>query len=269
MPPSAMEGGMTVAEGVGGQFDFGRVVKNTFEVIRRNLKELLILAALLAGLPALVLGWLQITYAGVEIASIAGGMAAFFIGIAGFIVAVLGSAALQATIVRVAVSTLNDQPASAFAEIRKSAPLIAPLLGLGLVVGLGVILGTILLIVPGVILMIMWSVAAPAFAVERIGVFEALTRSRNLTRGHRWPILGLIVVYIAAYAAISLVIGGIAIALSFVGGVQAMSAAGVISDAITSVIAGLIGSAGAAAIYYELRAAKEGVGINQLASVFD
>ena len=57
---------MAVAEGVVGQFDFGRVVKNTFQVIGSNLKELLVLSALLSGLPALALGWAQVAYAGGE-----------------------------------------------------------------------------------------------------------------------------------------------------------------------------------------------------------
>ena len=131
---------MAVAEGVVGQFDFGRVVKNTFQVIGSNLKELLVLSALLSGLPALALGWAQVAYAGGEAPSAATGLATFGLGAVGFVVAVIGSALLQATIVRVAVSTLNGQSASAFAEMRKSIPFIAPLLGLGLLVGLGVAL---------------------------------------------------------------------------------------------------------------------------------
>ncbi|WP_374657984.1 YciC family protein [Phenylobacterium sp.] len=260
---------MAVAEGVVGQFDFGRVVKNTFQVIGSNLKELLVLSAPLSGLPALALGWAQVAYAGGEAPSAATGLATFGLGAVGFVVAVIGSALLQATIVRVAVSTLNGQSASAFAEMRKSIPFIAPLLGLGLLVGLGVMLGTMLLIVPGVILMIMWSVAAPAFVVERIGVFDSLSRSRNLTRGHRWRIFGLFVAYLAVYFAAALVLGGVAVAFSFAGGAGASAIASVVGDALASVIGGVISSAGAAAIYYELRAIKEGVGVNQLASVFD
>lgn len=56
--------------------------------------------------------------------------------------------------------------------------------GLAIVSGLGIGLGILLLIVPGLILLARWSVAAALLVGEHEGVFEALRRSREITKGH-------------------------------------------------------------------------------------
>ena len=72
------------------------------------------------------------------------------------------------------------------------------------VTGVMVGIGFVLLVVPGLILACMFFVAVPVAVVERPGVFEALARSGRLTRGHRVPILGVLVAtfYLALYVRI-------------------------------------------------------------------
>ncbi len=53
----------------------------------------------------------------------------------------------------------------------------------------------VLLVVPGIIVALMWSFVTPVLVVERTGLIDTFQRSRDLTRGHRWALLGLIVVY--------------------------------------------------------------------------
>ncbi len=50
---------------------------------------------------------------------------------------------------------------------------------------LGIMLGYLLLIVPGIILALMWSVAMPASVLEGLGAIESLGRSRQLTKGSK------------------------------------------------------------------------------------
>ena len=78
-----------------------------------------------------------------------------------------------------------------------------PLLGLGIVAGIAIGIGFLLLIVPGLILMTIWSVAAPVLVLERAGVFASLGRSRELVRGNGWQVFGVIV----AIFAIEIVLG--------------------------------------------------------------
>ena len=40
-----------------------------------------------------------------------------------------------------------------------------------------------------------WIMAVPAQVVEQPGVFGAIGRSADLTRGHRWPIFGLMIIF--------------------------------------------------------------------------
>ena len=56
-----------------------------------------------------------------------------------------------------------------------------------------------------------WIVAAPAQVVERTGVFGAFSRSAELTRGHRWPIFGLLVIYLHRLRRHPLVSGVVAV----------------------------------------------------------
>jgi hypothetical protein len=74
---------------------------------------------------------------------------------------------------------------------------------LGLIVGIIVFLGFLALIVPGIILTIMFSLALPALLIEDRGVFASLGRSRELV-GHRWLktfatflVFGIIVVIVS------------------------------------------------------------------------
>ena len=87
----------------------------------------------------------------------------------------------------------------------------------GLVVGICVVFGLILLIIPGLIILTMWSVASPVVVVEDTGVFDALGRSRELVRGNGWQVFGVIASVFAIILVVSIVIGSIgAIGDSFV-----------------------------------------------------
>jgi hypothetical protein len=72
-------------------------------------------------------------------------------------------------------------------------PITLPLLALALVLSLMIVLGVFLLIVPGVVLATIWAVALQAYVVERPSLLASLGRSRELVRGHGWPVLGAVV----------------------------------------------------------------------------
>ncbi|MGB0120578.1 MAG: hypothetical protein WBP55_06470 [Solirubrobacterales bacterium] len=74
-------------------------------------------------------------------------------------------------------------------------------------------LATIVLIVPPLILVTIWSVAVPAAVVEKTAVFESLGRSRELVRGNGWRVFGFVVLMTLLTFAVILV-GGI-LALPF------------------------------------------------------
>lgn len=78
--------------------------------------------------------------------------------------------------------------------MRSVAPVVLPLIGAGLLIGLGAGAGFLLLVVPGLYLITIWAVVAPVIVIERRGVFDSLGRSRALVKGNGWPVLGVLVV---------------------------------------------------------------------------
>jgi hypothetical protein len=93
--------------------------------------------------------------------------------------------------------------------LRSVTPVFGALLAVSVISGIGIAIGFILLIVPGLILMTLWSVVAPVTVLEHPGVFAAFARSRDLVRGHGWPVFGVIaLVYVltAIFSVLSLAV---------------------------------------------------------------
>src|SRR5262249_28346009 len=97
--------------------------------------------------------------------------------------------------------------------------------------------------------------------VERLGPWRSLRRSQELTKGHRWKILGLALLIIIPS------LGSLAIAF----GLSAVASpmAGLIGKYILSSIWGACSATVVAVTYHDLRVAKEGVDIDRVAGVFD
>jgi hypothetical protein len=124
----------------------------------------------------------------------------------------------------------------------------------------------------------MWSVAAPVLVVEKRGVFGSLKRSRDLTRGRRWAILGLFVLYTIVSFMLSIVIQAVGLPMGVASGNlftlnNATMSAGVVAfvfaSSLVNGLQGVIIAAGVASLYYELRASKEGAAPEDTASIFD
>ena len=122
-------------------------------------------------------------------------------------------------------------------------------------------LGFGLLIIPGLILYTIWFVALPACVVEPLGPWSSLRRSRELTKGHRWKLFGLVLL---------LIIGGF-------GSSPLESALTVVAGPIVGFIGRLFwkglwvsfATVAIAVAYHDLRVVKEGVDVDQVAGVFD
>jgi hypothetical protein len=200
--------------------------------------------------------------------------------IVGGLVMLAAGFVLQAAIVHATVSDLNGRRVVIGDSLKVGLRNCLPLIGLAILLGLGVMIGFVLLLVPGLILLVMWAVAVPAKVVEKIGVMQAFSRSGDLTRGRRWPIFGLFLIYaVAAWLLSTIVLAAFApFALSK--GLPSSSTAvedfmhsinliQLVASPIIATITTLISTTGAAVLYSELRGSREGVGPEALASVFD
>ena len=107
-----------------------------------------------------------------------------------------------------------DQRLVSFADcIQAGVAKLLPMLALTILWYLGVGLGFMLLIVPGLILMTMWSVAMPVLVSENKGVLGSFGRSRSLTKGSRLLIfvtllVFLVLLYVVFFLVAGAIIGG-------------------------------------------------------------
>jgi hypothetical protein len=256
---------MTNTNFQGGSFDLSRVVERTFASIGQNWLVFLVLSVVLVGLPSVVSGYGQSL-----LVSPSPSFNASLLLMIGGLLTVIGGIILQGTVVFATVSGFNGKPIDVGGALAVGLRFFFPLLGLAILMGLGLFLGFVLLIIPGLILMVVWVVAAPALVIEKLGVMESFQRSRNLTRGNRWMIFALLVIYSVLAGIINVTLTGLGGAMG--GAFAAVNTVWLVAMVLTplvGVLSGVVSAAGVAAIYYELRRVKEGVSSDQLAAVFD
>jgi hypothetical protein len=168
--------------------------------------------------------WVLIPAAAVVFAIVALARVAFTGGAAvlvSLIALVLGTF-YQGMVVELARDVQDGHRDSSVGQLFGSvAPVVLPLIGLSILLGLGVGIGLVLLIVPGLFLMTIWAVAAPALVIERRGVFAAFTRSRDLVREHGWQVFGVILVVLGLGIVVGLIVAILASGLG-TGGVAAV-----------------------------------------------
>jgi hypothetical protein len=128
-------------------------------------------------------------------------------GLVAGVVSIVGYFWVQAALVETVHDVRDGRADRTIAETYRAVQpqLGAVVLG-GILAAIGIIIGFILLIVPGLFLLTIWSMLIPVIVLERRSTGEAFTRSREVVRGHGWPVLGLVVVTFLIVAVASAVI---------------------------------------------------------------
>lgn len=229
------------------------VLDRAFDLFRRRFGAFALLA-LVAHVPvylfvvARLAGW------------VAGG-AGFAITVNTFLVLVSGSIA-QGAIIYGVVQQLRRQPFSAWQSLEIVLQRLFLVVGVAVVASLLTFLGAVALLVPGLVLLCAFYVAVPACVVEGAGIRASLSRSWRLTAGSRWRIFAIIVL-------LSVVGGILGALLGFVGHrvlgpIEVLVVQQLVEVCFSAYSAVVVG-----VVYYQLRAAKDGVDIEALAGVFD
>jgi hypothetical protein len=252
---------MSIDQASAGKFDMGRVVTATFASVQKHAAILLPASLVLVGITQ---GLSFFSVAGVDPTKIFATPLYWL----GALVSLVGGALLQAFVIHVVVDGhRGNQPsiATSFSAALRSA---VPLVLTSILATLGVVLGSILLVIPGLILLVMWSVAIPVVVVEGLGPVAALGRSRALTKGSRWAIFGLTLVALILMYVITLAIYGFNFAAMSTA-MQSPNVGRIVATILVGSLTTVLMYAGMAAIYSELRMVKEGVANDQLAAAFD
>jgi hypothetical protein len=132
--------------------------------------------------------------------------------------------------------------------LRAASPVIGQLILVGIVAGVVIVVGFFLLIVPGLILITIWSVFAPVIVLERPPGLSALSRSRELVRGNGWQVFGVILVLFVGVVVVSAAIEA--------AGDSAGTGVGIVVRVVVGVLTAPLTALGAAVMYFELRGAR-------------
>jgi hypothetical protein len=252
-------------------FSIGRVASMTFGVIGRNLVPFVALSVI-SVLPLEIMSQyflLTMQTGGKVDPSKLGSASYWLVLLVNELLVIVLTFLLQAALVHGTIVDLNGKRVSIGEAVTTSIRAFWPLIGLAIVTSLGVAGGFILFIVPGVMLLMAWFVAVPALVVERKSIFESLSRSGELTSGYRWPIFGIVVVFTIGVLIIQMSLKPL-MGLSILATASpAFNPLAIFFDLSVRAATSVIETVGVACIYYQLRTAKEGIGPQQLASVFD
>jgi hypothetical protein len=148
--------------------------------------------------------------------------------------------------------------------------------GISFLVSLTAGLGMIALIVPGVLLLIMWSVAVPVKVLEHRGVFDSMSRSMDLTKGSwgRIFVVGLLILALK-FGVGSLLQWPLLIAAGFSirGGVQQIAIgwriALLLSGFVATSLVGALATIAFSVVYYDERVRKEAFDLQLMMTTLD
>jgi hypothetical protein len=212
--------------------DIGSVISRTFSIYADKASVLLPVAAVVF----IVVG--VITALLVVIAPI--------LAILAFVVILVGTTLYTGMVVELVADVQDGRRDATVGQLLNAAtPVLGQLILVGIVTGIGIAIGFVLIIVPGLILITIWSVAAPVVVLERPGGLAPLGRSRELVRGNGWQVFGVIAVLVIGVGIVSAIIEGVAGS----GGTGAAIVVRVIVEIFTAPLSALAASV----LYFELR----------------
>jgi hypothetical protein len=254
----------------GERFDIGRVLGTTFSAITGNLPVLGGFAAATGLVSAIIGSFTSVqTIKTLDPNNPASILATFTSPLywVAILVGLLIGSFTQAGLFHGLVAREHGKAISFMECVSSGLRMFFPLLGLTILWWLGVGLGLVLIYVPGLILMTMWSVSAPVLIAEECGVIAAFGRSRALTKGLRWPIFGTILVFLVIYIFVTFAFQGFS-TMGMLNLYKSNMFLGTAVALVMSTVLSLLMTSFLAALYREVTLVKEGGGSSSLAEIF-
>ena len=224
---------MQPEQGINRELSLGEVISKTFELYRRDFTKYFILFAVVEVIIGVVTALARQAFV-LPTLPFNTTPQQFFIWLPGFlgalvplvasifIVTVVFFPIAQGSATKLASERIDKGEADIGMSVRFAVSRLLWIWGLSIVVGIIVILGLIALIVPGIILAIMFSLAFPVLLIENKGVLDSMGRSRELV-GHRWlktfaTVLVLVIIVIIASAIVNAISAPLGVASPVVNG---------------------------------------------------
>ncbi len=253
-------------------FSIGRAFGRSFETIKGNPLGILGTTFVIGVLPGLIVN-LLIYRLVPDLAPT--GRSPFtatvaIVGVFSFLLAIW----VQAALIHVTIAFIRGRTMGFGEALRQGLPGLMPLLIFSILAWFALWIGFALLIVPGVFLATMW-VAGPGALIDgKAGILGAFGRSRALTKGARWKILGFELVILIVTWGGSLLAGismGLFGTVTTAPGMIAVSATGIgvmLVNAVLSTLMQAWWGTAQTALYVELVDWKDGPDTDRLSDIF-
>lgn len=246
-------------------FRVGRVLTQTFSIFFRNIAPFGLLALVLTSPTYLYHVLVGPPDMGAYVQNPWGDSVAIILGILNWLLTYLVTAAL----VYGTLEDLRGNKVSVGECFSQGLARMFPVLGVAIVATIIMGIGLVILIVPGIIAIIMLWVAIPVAVVERRGL-GSLSRSAQLTKGHRWQLFGLFLILLLIVFGVSFGFGALSAGIMIAGELSDAAFAGLLATQwLAGAVIAIFMAVLYAVSYHDLRVAKEGLDTNQIASVFD
>jgi len=184
------------------KIEVGRVLKESFTIYGENVGPLLGVGILISVGFGIIIGLLNDE----------GGVLLQFIAT---VLQLIAGALYTGFVVRLVQDVRDGKRDSSVGElISGTTPFLGSLILFSILSGIGIGIGFILLIIPGLYLLTIWSVGAPAIVVEGKSGIDAFGRSRELVKGQGWDVFGVILCVFLIIIASGIVAAAIGAAIS-------------------------------------------------------
>ncbi len=241
--------------------DLGGLVGETFRVYRQNFWPFLVIA-LLAAIPSF-LGQLAFPWTLPLALSSVGPR--LLLALLGYALSIVAQGAIVCTVAQQYLRGRVDVIECYRRAFRRAIPLLLATLVFGLMlVGSGILILLLVGIPLFFYLLASRFFFSPAVVLEGMGPIAALKRSRDLVRGSWWRVFGIGVVFVLIFLGLGIAVLAPGLILTIFNKT--------LGSALLTALGALVsplGAIGTAVVYFDLRARKEGYGLQAMAAEWD
>jgi hypothetical protein len=157
-----------------------------------------------------------VIYVGAAIVAAILGLLGVFGALLGFIASTFAAFILQAALVKAVQDEREGRGDMSISDtVNAAMPYIGPVAVASILAGIAITIGLILIVVPGLYLLTIWSVIIPVIVIERSGAMAAFGRSQQLVRGRGWNVFGTLVLVFIIQLIVDIVLSAIFAALPY------------------------------------------------------
>ncbi|HEX2397382.1 MAG TPA: hypothetical protein VHI73_04505 [Solirubrobacteraceae bacterium] len=227
------------------KLDIGQTLSKIFQTYQHQ-ASVLLPGALVVFLPVAIINAL------IRSSAVRGSLVGVIFTLLAILIQLVAIYLFQGMVVQLVRDIQDGRRDSSMRQLFESAvPVLGTLILAGILAGIGITIGFILLIIPGLFLLTIWALIAPAIVVDRTGVGGAFGRSRELVRDNGWQVFAVLAILFVIQFVVTLVLTTLVVGISR--SVIGAAAAQLIAYVLIAPLSALA----AATMYFELRRIKE------------